>query len=92
MKERSATNQSIKEGDLVMVVRGHACDLGVTFIMGKPRSWPLGWECATCRAETFGPYVGVHAGRGNWPDVTWLKKIPPLAEPEGEQRKEEIPA
>ena len=94
-------NEPIKVGDLVMVVRGHECVMqiagGVPFTVTALLS-PTGggWHCPVCNKRNAGPNVvgaeGFRASKGRGLPLHWLKRIPPLSELEGEQRKEEINA
>lgn len=93
-------SERIEIGDLVMVVRGHRC--AVNIIGGIPYTvialhLPIngGWTCPVCHARSIAPTEigaqltseGVHGI-----PLSWLKKIPPLTEPETTERKEESPA
>lgn len=82
----------IKVGDLVQVVRGHPCDLGNVGVVLDIHTWPL-WSCPKCGKYESGPFVGatLHFPFSGAP-LSWLKRIPPLSELEGEKRDEEITA
>ena len=99
-QDRSSTpNDSgrIKPGDLVMVVRGHVCDLGNVFTVAAihPASNFGGWYCRTCgfddskATELFAEAVG----RPVWGAlVPWLKKIDPPAIDETTETEETVHA
>lgn len=93
MKSSSRTpSEPITVGDLVQVVRGHECDLGLVFTVASIEHWQLGWYCPKCRVESYAPYtaVGPAGFPGDGVDITWLKKIPPLSELEGVKTEEDI--
>jgi hypothetical protein len=88
-------DKPISVGDLVMVVRD-CCGqyLGLTFRVEKVWTPSQGVICTECRvdfgsisvAETGMP-KGIPAGRL---PLSWLKRIPPLSELEGEKTQEDI--
>ena len=94
----------IKEGDLVIAVRGHECLLarfgGVPFVVGAivPQSGG-GWHCSACGESDIAPeelwaanVTGLHRSKSSGIPLGWLKRIPPLSELEGEKRDAEISA
>ena len=97
-------SEPIKVGDLVMVVRGHPCV--VELLGGTP--WTVtgfqepkhgGWHCSRCHMDSAGPNVIAALGAPSVTGckrpvipITFLKRIPPLSELEGEKRDEEITA
>ena len=93
--------EPIKVGDLVMVVRGHACIVarigGIPFtVLAFMPQIGGGWHCSVCnerdiaQSDLIGARLLRHADHGI--PLSWLKRIPPLAELEGEQRKEGVEA
>ena len=87
-------SEPIKVGDLVVVVRWPCCGKGlgvvdrVTSIFPTPR--PFKHSCAWCHAETVeGTTVETE---GYYLPHSWVRRIPPLSELEGEKRDEEITA
>ena len=88
----------ITVGDLVQVVRGHSCILarvgGWTFVVVEivqPRGG--GWYCEHCKTENAGPNepgAARRIGEGAYLPLSWLKRIPPLAELEGQRTEESI--
>ena len=84
---------AIKTGDLVVVVRGHECDLGNIFRVSKMMSAPSGhWHCLQCRWGAWSDDVGCFRdGPGGYgAPLSWLRKIDPLDELEKTEREEEI--
>ncbi len=84
-------SERIEVGDLVMVVHTHCPHhtLGVPYVVSR-----LGrgcGMCAICKAD-----IGAHDWAASEEGITcplkWLKKIPPLTDPENVERKEELPA
>ncbi len=91
-------SERIKVGDLVMIVRGHECVMnlyqGVIFtVTGFVQPRFGGWHCARCGRDNAGGNEAAATGfhKAHAP-ISWLKKIPPLTEPETVERKEELPA
>ena len=91
-------SERIEIGDLVMIVRGHECVMrlyqGAIFtVTGFVHPIHGGWHCDFCNKDDAAgnelAATGLH--KGNVP-LSWLKKIPPLTEPETVERKEELPA
>jgi hypothetical protein len=84
-------DNSISVGDLVMVVRGHSCHVenmgGVPYVVVDFKN-PIGggWTCPKCGMVSAGPdepcAMGNMFGRRSGAPISWLKKIPPLSEPE----------
>jgi hypothetical protein len=96
-------SEPIKAGDLVMVVRGHACVLAV--IGGIPFAAPAIlqsehcglWKCRRCAARDIPggkPYVSMPIQDAKTVDipVSWLLKIHPPALDETTDTPEEITA
>ena len=89
-------SEPIEVGDLVMIVRTH-CETskaaGKVFIAPKPiKSWTGKFECGRCHrvwncSEDLFEYT-----KHEYCPRSWLKRIPPLSELEGEKRDEEITA
>ena len=85
----------IKVGDLVVVVRGKCCQSAYIGYVFKVRR--LVAETRTCKGCGQG-YFSTFARTGNrkkkphCAPIECLKRIPPLDELEGEQRKEELTA
>lgn len=91
-------NEPICPGDLVRIVRNCDCNptRGLGYIFRVEKVEPaLNWECRRCknviRDERPLAFGRVSVGEG-WHPVAWLRRIPPLAELEGEDRKEEVHA
>lgn len=89
--------EPIKVGDLVMVVRGHACTIddfgGIPFRVTAIRRLRLSvYCCRRCGTDGIhaGPYYVPHEGAGI--PFEWLKRIPPLTEPETVERRDEVTA
>ena len=88
--------EPIKVGDLVMVVRAHcgtAKALGRVFTAPEPiKSWTGMFECGVCHS-VWPCNENLYAlSKGRHVPQSWLKRIPPLSELEGEKRDEEITA
>jgi hypothetical protein len=87
-------SEPIKVGDLVVVVRGHVCDLGIVFAVARVETTTDYWHCAACG------YVGdvttetwAFLGKGvDGSPLSWLRRIPPLAELGEVEHDESIPA
>lgn len=93
-------SEPIMPGDLVQVVRGHECGLaqniGVTFTVETIEvaySHGCQW-CGESMSDGRLLAYGHRPGRksGGYVPVAWLRKIPPLAEPDDVKRDEEITA
>lgn len=92
------SDKPISVGDLVMVVRGHACV--VQYLGGIP--WTVdeivtqkggGWQCGKCGGRNIYPHGLLAAQNDHFTiPLDFLKRIPPLSELEGEKRDEEITA
>lgn len=86
-------SEPIKAGDLVAVVRD-CCGkyLGEHFHAAPlPSGYTGDAYCEACKATVSGPYWGLQGYKGGRP-ASWLKRIPPLDELEGEKHDEEITA
>jgi len=83
----------IKAGDVVMVVRGHICDVGRIAIVADVVAF-TGWRCTECGHEESGLVEGaLFQQAGTFGAlVSWLKKLRPRNEPESIDRDEEITA
>lgn len=88
-------SEPIKVGDAVMVVRGHACDIGRVFIV-KDIVDVWGWSCDRCGAEEDEAFnverFALEREENFGSLISWLKKISPLSEPETVERDESVPA
>ena len=92
-------SEPIKVGDLVMIVRVCCAKrdaLGAIFSVAGIDSYRTGaWQCRHCMTTGRDCRVKATAkyGDGNMhAPLSWLKRIPPLSELEGEKRDEEITA
>jgi hypothetical protein len=87
----------IAPGDVVQVVRGHACDLGKTDTVIELATWPM-WYCPQCQRRERGEFVVAVTSRGQLPlgdggyPLPWLRRFRPLGELIGEQRVARLPA
>ena len=92
-------SEPIKVGDLVVVVRT-CCGSLYNAIAGIPwivnSTFSDSWACIRCGTPGHGvlavaaePYGDGHHSRA---PISWLKRISPLSELEGEKRDEEITA
>jgi hypothetical protein len=87
----------IQVGDLVMTVRGHSCVMkavgGVPFVVQEiVPTQSGGWACSRCGEFNAGPDTdAARFGKVKIP-LPWLKKIPPLVEPETVEREERVSA
>ena len=74
----------IKVGDLVVVVRGHLCDIGIIFRVSALSTAPAGWACNSCGYETrndCGVWADGDGGReADGAPVADLRRIPPIEE------------
>jgi hypothetical protein len=85
------SDRPIQVGDLVQVVRGHECDLGSTFRVGQIREPTLwGWICPKCSCIDRSPELWADRGDEHGAPLSWLKRIPPLDELEGERTQENL--
>jgi hypothetical protein len=88
---------NIKVGDLVMVVRGHECQMkhfgGVVFKVDELLPFDLRDPfCKFCGGSiSLGKRIVARNGDRGFP-IDWLKKIDPPALPENTNNKEEIHA
>lgn len=83
-------DKPISVGDLVVVVRGHECDLGVTYIVGHIITAAGVWSCP-CGAREFHDGAFVHKTHSFYgAPVEWLKRIPPLPELESEKNDSKL--
>lgn len=82
----------IQVGDLVQVVRGHVCDWGRIFVVASINVSEAGWHCPHCPTESYDSCEWVEDGikEGIGADITWVRRIPPLSELEGERTDEQI--
>ena len=83
-------SEPIKVGDLVVVVRGHKCDVGAVYRVSSIQKNVHGWVCGVCGFRKL--FHSAWADRGDCygAPLPWLKRIPPLEELEGEKRDEQI--
>ena len=87
----------IQVGDLVIIVRGHSCTMeryrGAIFRVAKivPATGG-GWRCVHCKLnDQWGPEPGAYwKEKGGSAPLSWLKRIPPLDELEGEKTQESL--
>ena len=81
----------IHVGDLVMVVRGHECDVGRIFqVDGLSMD---SWYCENCGAETFDDeLVAEHIEDDCVYPITWLRRLDPDALKDDLPIKEELHA
>lgn len=85
-------SELIKVGDLVMVVRGHLCDVGYVGKVLSIERWPS-WHCPVCGAHQFGDFAGATLVRPmSGAPLTWLRRIPDFPELADERHDEEIAA
>jgi hypothetical protein len=83
-------NKSISVGDLVQVVRGHACDIGNVGVVQEISVWGW-WYCPECHACETGEFVAATLRTPiSGAPLEWLKRIPPLEELEGQRTEEKI--
>lgn len=90
-------NEPIKPGDLVQVVKsccGQA--LGLIFTVSHFHTDDKNLRCYDC-GHREGAFTEVHATAPfgddfDYAPLHWLKRIPPLSELEGEERREELTA
>lgn len=87
------SDKPISVGDLVQVVRGHSCELGEVGRVEALQTWRW-WSCAHCGEGEYGSVFAAKVGTDpadgvatGYP-VSWLKRIPPLEELEGEHTEE----
>lgn len=91
-------SEPIKVGDLVQVI--HCCCVGTEVAVGHifvvsriviPKGGRFTHKCGFFSTENKA--IAEHKNRTlDHAPLSWLKRIPPLSELEGEQRKEEINA
>ena len=87
------SDKPISVGDLVVVVRD-CCGMrpGLIFTVNSFFQ-AKGRKCMYCGEKVMGTLVdGVEDQENYGGEISWLKRIPPLSELEGEQRREEIEA
>jgi hypothetical protein len=90
-------DETIRAGDLVMVVRNHCSDLycgTIHTVRGiDVTSHPLDVaQCGSCGRGTGHNAIAVLWDGGQGIPLPYLKKIPPLSEPSHTDRREEIEA
>jgi len=92
-------SERIEVGDLVMVVRWPCCGFGlgsighVSEIFTARNLGHQGVRCDNCSRENVAGADDLIADIGDtFAPVAWLRKIPPLADLESIDTKEEIPA
>lgn len=89
-------SEPIKAGDLVQIIKPWPCcgsvrSLGQIFRVAKISGGRLGHRLAGCPG-TAACTSALDATDGLWTEIGMLKRIPPLAELEGEEHDEEITA
>ncbi len=93
-------SEQIKVGDLVVVVRvNHRCSEYLLGRIGVVNDIPvthIGIECNKCGMHNLAfpnsPVAVITLRTRGWVPLSWLKKIPPLSEPETVERKQTEPA
>jgi hypothetical protein len=88
---------TIREGDLVYVVRGCCNKHDMPGRIRVVREFSYNDYCRSilCACPRVGPTTLAHLSdnpNGPWVPLSWLKKIPPLSEPSHTERREEIEA
>lgn len=83
----------IAPGDLVAVVRGHACDIGLVYRVRGVYNLTGMWICWTCKARSNADHGKPWAtwdksGRGAGAPLSWLQKIEPKSVKARETKKE----
>ena len=92
------SDKPIQVGDLVVMVRGHECTLakygGIPWrVAGLINQTGGGWTCPRCHEHSLAPEALQGAQRNTILTalpITWLKRIPPLSELEGERTQEDM--
>lgn len=94
------SDRPIQVGDLVQVIRSsHVCGeahLGRIFAVEKMPMPNPGVECLICGAKNVAlrntPVVGFSCkpGKLGYMPASWVRRIPPLDELEGEKQKEDL--
>jgi len=87
------SERPISVGDLVMVVRGHECHKGEVYtVHGIEPATAIPWKCKRCKEVVkVGEYTFVDVtGRSEGFPDSWLRRIPPLTELEGERTEEKL--
>ena len=94
------SDKPIQVGDLVVMVRGHECTLakygGIPWrVAGLINQTGGGWGCGICGARNLASEALYAAQKRrmqafNGIPTTWLKRIPPLSELEGERTQEDM--
>ena len=85
------SERGIEVGDLVIVLRNHCSDMHVGEIYDVSRiesSCDL-W-CSTCMRFTGPGTMAVIFVTGGGLPIQWLKRIPPLVEPESITQRDEV--
>lgn len=89
-------SETIKVGDLVQIVRWSCCGayLGAIFRVVEVDSYGMPPRCRQCGADIqHKTFAFEGSGIAFWAaPLSWLKRIPPLDELEGEKRREELHA
>ena len=84
-------SDKIEVGDLVVVVRWPCCKewLGKIFRVGRINQEPPTF-CTKCKALHGSVYAAIERSDTFASPITWLRKIPPLAELESVERETEL--
>ena len=86
------SERPIQVGDLVALLRNHCDNRGVGFIRQVLSIDNRALRCPECRQLSADEGPVAEMEEGVYSPLAWLKRIPPLSELEGEQRREEIEA
>ena len=92
--EGGSVSERIEVGDLVIVVKAAPCGcenaLGKIFKVDEIRNWH--GACTHCWKHHPEIACAKIQGDSKWVDCYRLKKIPPLTEPDGIEKREELTA
>ena len=91
-------DKPISAGDLVVIVK-RCCifnDYGLGVVFRVEQILPISYRtCAVCRTEWYGPWAAAEGqpagGQIEGAPVGWLRRIPPLEEPETESHQDKEP-
>ena len=90
-------SERIEVGDLVMVVRGHSCNLetygGIVFTVLAIVSVSKNiWKCYNGHSVDIGRKFVVQVEESIGLPIDWVKKISPIPEPDSVENREELTA
>jgi hypothetical protein len=89
-------SEPISVGDRVLIWRGHRCDIGKVFVVAevKPANRRSFWTCPCGAWEAYSEHwVGADTlVNGYGAPISWVKKLPPISDPERVERREELTA